>query len=72
MIDEVSAGVFWAAAQPHRLYGRILCRDRAEAEEALFLVEKWVGQNSLRLNLDKTHVGYASNPERGLAKCLFR
>jgi RNA-directed DNA polymerase len=35
----------------------VLCKSRAEAEEALAAISRWVAENGLSLHPDKTHVG---------------
>ena len=50
----------------------ILTRTRAEAEEALALVETWVTENGLTLHPTKTHVGDCRQPGQGFEFLGYR
>ena len=50
----------------------ILCRSRAEAEEALELVRTWVADNGLSLHPDKTHVGNCTGEGEGFEFLGYR
>nr|VFK41249.1 MAG: Reverse transcriptase (RNA-dependent DNA polymerase) [Candidatus Kentron sp. SD]VFK46968.1 MAG: Reverse transcriptase (RNA-dependent DNA polymerase) [Candidatus Kentron sp. SD] len=43
----------------------ILCEDKTQAEEALWLVREWSEDNGLTLHPDKTHLGDCSQPGQG-------
>ena len=50
------------AAEGHRMVRYaddfvVLCRTREEAEAALAVIRRWVAENGLELNQDKTHLG---------------
>jgi RNA-directed DNA polymerase len=50
----------------------ILTRTRAEAEEALALVQQWVAENGLTLHPTKTHVGDCRQPGQGFEFLGYR
>jgi RNA-directed DNA polymerase len=50
----------------------ILTRTRAEAEEALALVQTWVAENGLTLHPTKTHVGDCRQPGQGFEFLGYR
>jgi RNA-directed DNA polymerase len=43
----------------------VLCKSQAEAEKALWLIQKWISIRGLKLNSEKTHVGNCTQEGQG-------